>query len=197
MENGTCTQPSKNLHAGGQPDFFLVALMWASGIHCMFSYIFLEFKQDLIQQQRAILDIDYTFAALNKENATLSDLARKVIISLPVMPVHVLTFAMHSSKGYKAPQDSRKVIHLLNELVDVASQMSMSIEGVVITLLRVGGGHVVSIYPCVVQGKLRWISCNSWGDNCHRGDFIDFVVDLCDQKLYTHFGEIILLLKQK
>jgi hypothetical protein len=198
VETQTCPGrvESMDLFHGGQSDWFLVALMWASKIECLYTYLYVTLHPTTTTQAHAKLNFDYSYA-MYKRNATFNEFAKKIVKTLPkTHPFHVLTFSMHNRDGYKAPQDSRKVVDAMNELADVAGANTMTIQGLMVSMGRQGSAHVVSCYPCYVGGTLKWIACNSWGDNCSRKEFHDFIADLCALKSYTHFLQLTLLIKK-
>ena len=196
----TPREPIDMVTHGGHANDFLVALMWASGIPCLYTYVNTKLHPTTTQEP-AKLNFDYSYM-MKRRNATFDDFAKKMVKTMPRkmedgprIPFHVLHFSMKQGEGFRAPQDSRKVINILNELVTIAEGKYMIVRGLLLSIGREGGGHAVSIYPCYVRGTLKWICCNTWGDNCFRGEFHDFIADLCAEKHYTHFTGFTLLIK--
>ena len=200
VETKTCsgaTVEPVNLIDGGEPDRFLVALMWASNIDCLYTNLYISLYPTKVLNPRghAVLNFKYDYA-MKKPHATFNQFAAKIVKTLPkTHPFHVLHFAMHGRNGYEAPQDSHKVLDVMNDLVDVAGANKMTIQGVGISIGNADGGHAVSVYPCYMGGTLKWVSCNSWGDDCSRGEFPDFIANLCTKLNYTHFLGLTFLIK--
>ena len=199
-KTGTPEEPFDMVTKGGHAAEFLVALMWASGIPCLYTYVDTKLHPTTTQTP-AKLNFDYSYL-MKRSNATFDAFAKKMVKTLPKkmedgprIPYNALHFGMNLGEGFKAPQDSREIINIMNELVTIAEGRYMIVQGLLLSLGREDGGHTVSIYPCYVRGTLKWICCNSWGGNCFRGEFHDFIADLCARKKYTHFLDFTLLVR--
>lgn len=163
------------LTEGGTPEYFLVALFWASGIDCLYTSRRLKDREDAPLRESIFEHVLSSIHALP-----------------PSHPFYVLNLHMKFD-GLLIPKDVRKMLRVLNFAFGVARGR---LVGVLMKFFKSNNmGHVVSLYPCYSKGVLSWVCCNSWSDKCSKQGFVEFVKDLHVNRDYRYFYGVSLILK--
>lgn len=159
VTKGTCLK--QDLINGGSGVGFLIALFWASGIKSYLTRVVCKFVDPM---ENFLLEGEPAEA----NGGTLSDLMRIVVGSLyPDIRFNVIFFRFEKRMPRNLHQ-MQKMEDFLNDCTEAALKKGYALQGALLGLIDKEDkkGHLVSAYPCMVGGRTKWISCNSWGENC-------------------------------
>lgn len=154
--NDTINGEPTPLGKGGVGSFFLSSLFFASRISCSFTMTTPNFE-DSTQEKLS----SPSFA----KGKTIDEYVHYIIHErLPNTKYNILTINQNRG-GYLLSKHVSKLERLLDSSVLSASSHGMKVEGVLMTIGIDGRGHAVSLYPCN-RGGIKWVCCNSWGEDC-------------------------------
>lgn len=175
----TCSD--KELMQGGVPSCFLTALFWAS-------YSSLVGNKPCTLTTRAV-NIDTYSGTLEHF------LRRKVLKDLRKIPFQIVDLVIKPGLSLNANTIVPILTFTLKVVYETMTKRSMHLHGVMLTMVTEDGssGHVISLFPCLKGGDLRWTFCNSWGDACSRnlgGEFEQMRL----LKGYTHVKQMTFLI---